>query len=183
MKSIKLTLFTVLLLPVLAAGALAQESKVAPESTFEITLHVVSASRGSGTDVPDDVAATARAALTGLGLGKFELAGRYLLRTSNSAEYKGPQTSVPAPEWGFRNIRRAADDPRAIIVDGFRFVTRAVVPTPEKGGGQGNFMTDWYGINNLRFRLVEGATTVVGTIENGNPGGINLILIKIRSVD
>jgi hypothetical protein len=167
------------------SGVFAQsETKQTPETSFEVILQVVGAAKDGRTDVPSSLSNAVKRLKPHYDLSDFRLEATYIERTSNSIEYKGPQSKgAPAErrawmsffEWGIRNVRRSGDGGSAVAIDGFIAGYRVPLGSPS--------LYEWYGVNSSRFRLPEGEPTLVASLAGENPGEMVFLFLTVKGVD
>ncbi|HNQ14252.1 MAG TPA: hypothetical protein PKM58_01730 [Pyrinomonadaceae bacterium] len=187
----KLLLFSLvfLLFPMSFTASGQPEQRPFVETTYEVTLHVLSTSRSKKSEAPPVLSAAIKKLMTGIDIPELNLEATYLERTSNSINYKGPR-SFASPEqqlgvenfceWGFRFARRQDGDP-TIIVEGFRFGTRLPVAVERPNNPKPSISYEWIGITDARFKLNEGEPTLVASLIGSGPGEMIFVFLTVRS--
>jgi hypothetical protein len=181
---------TFVLLALGTTFALGQNEQKLPDLTFEVLVQVVGTSAGDRREVPANLTGSLKSLKSAYGFSDYGLVATFIQRTSSAIEYKGPQnamqpTSFPnISEWGLRGIRRSGDSPNSIIVDGFRFGMRVPIGMiPDKSERQAPAANyEWFGFSNTRFKLTDGETTLIGSLESGNSNATLFVFLTVHPI-
>ncbi len=177
----------------MANNAFAQpEQRVPAETTYEVTLHVLSTSKGKKSDVPSSLAAAVKKLRSSIEVSDLALEATYLERTSGAVYYKGPRSLLPPGqqpgvdnycEWGFRFARGSGADSSPIVVDGFRFGTRMpiAVSTERPDGAKPSISFEWLGITDARFKLNDGEPALVASLIGPSPSEMIFVFLTVRA--
>lgn len=183
----------VILIAFMSNAVFAQsDPRAVADTTYEVTLHVLSTSRSKKSEVPSSLATAVKKLRSSIEISDLALEATYLERTSGAVYYKGPRSLMPAGqqpgvdnycEWGFRFARGAGGESPAIIVDGFRFGTRmpVAVGTERPDGTKPSISFEWLGITDARFKLNDGEPTLVASLIGPSPSEMIFVYLTVRA--
>ena len=176
----------------LAIGVAAQADQRSPESSYEITLSVLSGSNDSAqkSDLPQALAPIAKQLRSSFGLTNLRLADTYVGRIGNGGNinYKslanidgGTQQDTPSfLDWTIAGLRNASN-PNSFFMQAFRFGAR--VPVRVGGGPDANGKTvssiqyEAIGLNVDRLTVGENTPVLIGTIALPKADGGRVFLV------
>jgi hypothetical protein len=166
-----------------AAAVLAQTDVRPPESSFEVTLSIISGSNETGkTDLPSSFAPIARQLRANFGLTNLHLADTYVGRIGNGGniQYKSlanidaASTSATPSflDWTIAGLRNAAGS-NSVFIQSFRFGARVPVAI----GAGSPIQYEQIGLNVDRITAVENSPVLIGTIALPKADGGRVFLV------
>jgi hypothetical protein len=190
-KLFTLTLFSLLfLLTTLTAAA--QTNDRPPETSFEITLSVVSGSNDTGSrgELPQSLAPVAKQLRSTFGLTNLRLADTYVGRIGNNGtiSYKSlanidnnAQPDTPSfLDWTIGGLRNAAGS-NAFYIQAFRFGARVPIRVSSGNDATGKALStinyEAIGLNVERVTLAQSTPVLIGTIAMPKADGGRVFLV------
>ena len=187
-KLILLTLISLLFLTS-SITVSAQTNDRPPETSFEVTLSVVSGSNDAGQrgDLPQSLAPIARQLRSNFGLTSLRLADTYVGRIGNngSISYKSlanidgsGQTATPSfLDWQITGLRNATGGgPNTFFMQGFRFGARVPIVIGT-GGNASPVQYEGIGITVERMTANANSPVLIGTIALPKADGGRVFLV------
>ena len=187
-KLFTLILFSLLfLLTTLTAAA--QTNDRPPETSFEVTLSVVSGSNDAGSrgELPQNLAPVAKQLRSTFGLTNLRLADTYVGRIGNngSISYKslanidaGGQTATPSfLDWQIAGLRNAmGGQPNSVYITSFRFGARVPIVIGQ-GGGNAPIQYEGIGLSVDRMTASMNSPILIGTVAMPKADGGRVFLV------
>jgi len=173
-------------------GAMAQAEQRSPESSYEITLSVLSGSNDAAQkgDLPQSLALIAKQLRSSFGLTNLRLADTYVGRIGNGGNinYKSlanidspSQPETPSfLDWTITGLRNASN-PNSFFMQAFRFGARVPVRvgagTDPNGRPLSSIQYESIGLNVDRLTVGENTPVLIGTIALPKADGGRVFLV------